>query len=100
MDLQKKAKDTPTAYLICRSLLGHSWDENKGTVDIVNLTYFWSVPCSRCTTVRTLKIGSHGVRKGNSYKWPEGYNLECGQLTKADLELLRGIALRRLLSGT
>lgn len=100
MDKLLELADTkPTEYLVCRALLGHSWNENRGTVVEDGGMYLWAVPCYRCTTVRTIRINWDGERKGNSYKWPDGYKFEgYSWLDKTALGRLRVVAIQRLIA--
>lgn len=96
-------RDVPTQYQACRAW-GHQWSFT--TVDKVGGEYIQGMRCTRCTTVRAVRINAvTGLRlHGNSYKYPEQldpdatpYQMpkgtggpltaeERGQVTLADVE--------------
>jgi hypothetical protein len=96
--LERQVAEKSTAMLECRTWQ-HPWDVNRGDVVSDGANLLWSVPCSRCTTVKTKKLNRRTGRTagGASYVYPDGYLFhDVGALGAVELGELRMVLLKRM----
>lgn len=96
-DLRAQAEDKTTAQLVCR-VWQHSWHIERGNVESDGGNLLWSIPCSRCQTVKIMKISRRTGRYVKStYQYPADYRFtDIGKLSAKDNGAIRLILMERV----